>query len=309
MTLDQIRYFASAAELLHIGRAAAREHISQPSLSIAIKKLEQELGVPLFAPNGRGIELTQQGKEFFPYAQNILRQVDQATEQMKGAKDRLNREIHMAYTAPLAFGYIPRLFKDFLASNKRDYRIYSDEMPTHVIAEGLRSGRYDFGICSQITPDPELVQQELMYHPFVVLAPKGMLDPNRITPEELCSKPFVSYLPEFPMYKQVMAVFEKLSQTPQISHYAYSEDAIARLVEQGLGVSIVAETDSMCLSDIDFFRPEWLTEGRYTYLTYPKNHFRGKAAKEMMHYIVRRSMTPSATIGRSQDAPVICQDS
>ncbi len=289
MTLDQLRYFSSAAELLHIGKAAAKEHISQPSLSIAIKKLEQELEVPLFAPNGRGIELTEQGKEFLNYAQSILRQVEQATQQMRGVRDRLNREIHMAYIAPLAFWYVPHLFKDFLASPKRDYRIYSDEMPTSVIAEGLRVGRYDFGICSELPPDPELIQQKLMYHPFALLAPKGMFDSSSVTPEDLCRKHLVSYLPEFPMYAQVMRIFEKLGKTPEISYYAYSEDAIARLVEQGLGIAIVAETESMCLSDIDILHPDWLTEGRYTYLTYHKNRFRGKAAEEMMRYILERS--------------------
>ncbi len=289
MTLDQIRYFVSTAELLHMGKAAAKEHISQPSLSIAIRKLEQEFGVPLFAPNGRGIKLTDQGKDFLIYAHSILRQVEQAQQHMKGMKDRLNREIHMAYTAPLAFWYIPHLFKDFLAFSNRDYRIYSDEMPTSNIVDGLRTGRYDFGICSEIQPDPELIQKELIYHPFVLLAPRGLFDQNSVTPEDLCTKHFVSYLPEFPMYKHVLRVFEKLGQMPEISYYAYSEDAIAKLVEQGLGIAIVAQTDSMCLPDIDILKPDWLTGGRYTYLTYLKNGYRGKASEEMMQYIFERS--------------------
>ncbi len=295
MTLDQLRYFESAARLSHIGKAAAKEHISQPSLSIAIKKLEQELGVPLFAPNGRGIIVTEQGKEFLPYVQNILTQVQQATEQMQGVKDRLNREIHMAYTATMSYSYIPKLFKNFLASTNRNYLIYSDEMPTDEIVGGLRDGRFDFGICSRIAADPEIVQQELFYQPLVLIAPKESSAADYTSPQALCLEPFVSYRPDYPMYRQVTALFESLGLNPRTSYFAYSEDAIARFVEQGLGISIVAETDSLNYYGINILRPDWLTEGRYIYLTYAKHKFRGKAVAEMMEYIAENSRIMAGT--------------
>ncbi len=284
MTLDQIRYFNSAAELLHMGKAAAREHISQPSLSIAIKRLEQELGVPLFAASGRGIELTEQGKEFLPYTQGILRQVAQAKEQMQGVQDKLNREIHVAYTATMAFVYIPKLFKDFLGSGRENYRIYSHEMPSDQIVEGLKAGKFDFGICSKVEEDVKIDQVPIIRQPLVIIQPQAQ---NRtITPSDLTDVPFVSYLPEYPMYAQVSALLKKLGQSPRISYYAYSEDAIARLVEQGLGISIIAQTDSLDLYDIHISQPDWLTEERYIYLTYLKSRYRGKAVEEMMQYIL-----------------------
>ncbi len=287
MTLDQIRYFNSAAELLHMGKAAAREHISQPSLSIAIKKLEQELGVPLFSASGRGIELTEHGKEFLPYAQGILRQVSQAKEQMQGIKDKLNREIHVAYTATMAFVYIPKLFKEFLGSGRENYRIYSHEMPSDEIVEGLKAGKFDFGICSRVTEDEKVVQVPIICQPLVIIQPKGWVQVTE--PSDIMEIPFVSYLPEYPMYAQVTALLEKLGQKPCISYYAYSEDSIARLVEQGLGISIIAQTDSLGLYDMEFFQPDWLSEERYIYLTYLKNGYRGKAVEEMMQFILGRS--------------------
>ncbi len=284
MTLDQIRYFNSAAELLHMGKAAAKEHISQPSLSIAIKKLEQELGVPLFTASGRGIELTEHGKEFLPYAQGILRQVSQAKEQMQGIQDKLNREVHVAYTATMAFVYIPQLF---LGSGREDYRIYSHEMPSDDIVEGLKAGKFEFGICSKVAEDEKIIQVPIIRQPLVVIQPKGWKKATE--PSDIMEVPFVSYLPEYPMYAQVTALLEKLGQKPCISYYAYSEDAIARLVEQGLGISIIAKTDSLGLYDMDIFQPDWLNEERYIYLTHLKNGYRGKAVEEMMQYILDRS--------------------
>ena len=90
MTLDQLKYFETAAQTLHIGRAAQLLNISQPSLSISIKKLEAELEVPLFQPEGRGIALTSYGKELLPYARSILQQTQAAKDHLKKKADKLN---------------------------------------------------------------------------------------------------------------------------------------------------------------------------------------------------------------------------
>ena len=63
--------------------------------------------------------------------------------------------------------------------------------------------------------------------------------------EDLCAYPFVSYRKDYPMYRQISALFQREGLTPAITHFAYSEDAIARLVEQELGISIVAQTESL----------------------------------------------------------------
>lgn len=291
MTLDQLRYFKSAAELQHIGKAAVKENISQPSLSISIKKLEKELGVVLFRGNGRGIELTEQGKEFMTFARGILSQVEAAKAHMAKQADKLNTEIHMAYTASMSFVYIPKLFKEFFSATNAGYLVYSDEMPSDDIVRGLKEGRFDFGICSKVDEDADIVQRPIIYQPLVLIVPKG--DPERYdTAADLCrsqGKPFVSYRQDYPMYKQITGLFEQENIKPRISHYAYSEDAIARLVEQGLGISIVASTDSLPLYQIEIRHPKWLQAGRYIYITYHKNRYHGKAAKEMMEYIEKNT--------------------
>ena len=247
MTLDQLKYFETAANTLHIGKAAQLLNISQPSLSISIKKLEAELEVPLFQSEGRGIALTSYGRDLLPYARSILQQTEAAKKHLKKEADKLNMEIHFAYTASIAYLCIPRLFRDFMAATKGKYLIYSDEMPSDKIAEGIKEGRFDLGICSRIEPDPDIVQIPIIYQPFVLIlpssAPYAGLD--FATPEDIQEIPFVSYLTDYPMYRQVSGLFQKYGLTPQITHFAYSEDSIAQLVSQELGISIVAETESV----------------------------------------------------------------
>ena len=288
MTLDQLKYFETAANTLHIGKAAQLLKISQPSLSISIKKLEAELEVPLFQSEGRGIALTSYGRELLPYARSILQQTEAVKKHLKKEADKLNIEIHFAYTASIAYLCIPRLFRDFMAATKGKYLIYSDEMPSDKLAEGIKEGRFDLGICSRIEPDPDIVQIPIIYQPFVLIlpssAPYAGLD--FATPEDIQEIPFVSYLTDYPMYRQVSGLFQKYGLTPQITHFAYSEDSIAQLVSQELGISIVAETESLAsYENIRILRPSWLTDGRYLYLTYHRLRHQGDGARAMTEFI------------------------
>lgn len=288
MTLDQLKYFETAANTLHIGKAAQLLNISQPSLSISIKKLEAELEVPLFQSEGRGIALTSYGRELLPYARSILQQTEAVKKHLKKEADKLNMEIHFAYTASIAYLCIPRLFRDFMAATKGKYLIYSDEMPSDKIAEGIKEGCFDLGICSRIEPDPDIVQIPIIYQPFVLIlpssAPYAGLD--FATPEDIQEIPFVSYLTDYPMYRQVSGLFQKYGLTPQITHFAYSEDSIAQLVSQELGISIVAETESLAsYENIRILRPSWLTDGRYLYLTYHRLRHQGDGARAMTEFI------------------------
>ncbi|MDP1861810.1 MAG: LysR family transcriptional regulator, partial [Gemmatimonadaceae bacterium] len=83
MELQQLRYFVAAAEAGSVSRAAARCHVAQPSLSQQLRKLEEELGVPLFDRIGRGIAITDAGRAFLPRARRILAEVRDAELNLK----------------------------------------------------------------------------------------------------------------------------------------------------------------------------------------------------------------------------------
>lgn len=292
MTFEQLRYFHAAASLQHISRAAEKERISQSSMSISIRKLEEELGVLLFQPKGRGIVLTPAGETFWNYAKELLGKAEEAKACMAEWGNRVNREIRVAYTASVAGGYIPKLFREFLADTEEEYLIYSDEMPSSQIAAGLKENRFDFGICSRLEEEP-LVQIPVHTQPLVLIVPGNHLwakkEPERI--QCLSGVPFISYRNDYPMYRQIQELLESGGAEPKICHFAYSEEAIARLVEQGLGVSIVARTDNLDTFHIAVLRPKWLTICRTMFLTYHSSHYQGSGAKKMMKFLLEKEQS------------------
>lgn len=282
MTLDQLKYFCAAAQLGSFSKAAKMTHVSQPSLSIAIQKLEKELNVDLFQDNRRGAILTEAGRIFFQDAQNIFNQVEIAQMHIAQFAQKDKAEIRIAYTAAVAEVYIPRLLKEFLANEGKGCCIYSDEMPTDQIEQGIRDGRFDFGIGSQMPPNPEIEQIPIAYQKLCLLVPCETQNPEMYdNVQSLQDAPLICYRKDYPMYRLLSQLFGQWGVEPHMIHYAYSESAIAHLVEQNLGIGIVAETEGLENYHVQKLHPEWLHGGRHIYLIRHRTHMVTNAAKQL----------------------------
>lgn len=286
MTLEQLRYFTAVMELGKITHAAKQELISQPSLTIAIQKLEQELGVELFMHEGRTVKPTEHANLLYPYAVSILDQMKACREVMNGASERFHHEIHMAYTATVANGIVPKLVSSFVRQYEDMCKIYTDEMPSSKIMVSLKKGENDFALFSHVDEDRDIAQVPVLTQPLVLIIPKNNTDQGikTETKEVLEKYPFISYRKEYPMYEQIIKILKKVKLHPQTVHYVYSEDAIAQLVSEGLGYAIIASIPDLSRYNIEILRPKWLTESRNLYLAWHRNRQRGRAADAMLNY-------------------------
>src|SRR5438045_3341734 len=109
MEIHQIRYMCAVAETGNFTRAAAREHVAQPSLSQAIIKLEDELGAKLFDRLGRKVRLTEFGQTFFPRAQEILRAVSSAKSEIHEMAGAPRGEVKLGAIPTIAPYLLPKV--------------------------------------------------------------------------------------------------------------------------------------------------------------------------------------------------------
>src|SRR5438552_12354984 len=145
MEVHQLRYFCAVVETGSFTRAAAREHVAQPSLSQQIMKLEEELGALLFDRLGRTIRLTDLGQTFLPRARAILRELQAAKDEVVDRK--------ASVSGPVAIGVIPTIAPYFLPSRIATFsRKFPDSSLSVVeditlgLMDRLRAGTIDIAL-------------------------------------------------------------------------------------------------------------------------------------------------------------------
>src|SRR3989442_13232968 len=113
MEIHQLRYFCAVAETSSFSRAAVRTHVSQPSLSQQILKLEDELGARLFDRLGRSVRLTEVGKAFLPRARGVLRELEAARGDVVEQKESVGGSVTGGAIPTVAPYRSPRILTPF----------------------------------------------------------------------------------------------------------------------------------------------------------------------------------------------------
>src|SRR6266446_3197153 len=121
MELHQLRYFCAVAETGSFSRAAEHSHVSQPSLSQQILKLEAELGARLFDRLGRSVRLTEVGKTFLPRARAVLRELEAARGDVVESKDSISGHVAVGAIPTVAPYFLPALLRIRRHGDRRNY--------------------------------------------------------------------------------------------------------------------------------------------------------------------------------------------
>lgn len=170
MTLTELRYIVTLAQEQHFGRAAERCHVSQPTLSVGVKKLEDELGVLVFERSKNAVRLTSVGEDIVVQAQRVLEQAQAIRELALAGKNQLATPLRVGaiYTiGPYLFPHlIPQLHR--VASNMP---LYIEENFTHVLRDKLRTGELDALIVALPFQDVDVLTLSLYDEPFYVVMP------------------------------------------------------------------------------------------------------------------------------------------
>ena len=145
MNLRDLSYFVNLAETKHFGDAAKRSFVSQPTLSMQIKKLEQDLGVSLFERTNKQVFLTDQGEALLPLAKNILVQVNELKEAAHFLHDPFAGNLHLV-AIPTVAPYLLPLIMLSLKLQFPNLKIWLVEEQTETLIKKLEEGTLDAAI-------------------------------------------------------------------------------------------------------------------------------------------------------------------
>ncbi len=172
MTLTELRYVVALARERHFRRAAEACFVSQPTLSVGIKKLEEELGVMLFERGGADIGVTPVGERIVEQAQQVLEQADAIRVIAQHGADPLEGPLRVGVIHTIGPYLLPHLIPRLIADIPQ-MPLVLEESFTVQLLERLRKGEIDVAILAEPFPDRGLVTRPLYDEPFVVAVPRG----------------------------------------------------------------------------------------------------------------------------------------
>jgi LysR family hydrogen peroxide-inducible transcriptional activator len=170
MTLTELRYIVAVARERHFGRAAEACFVSQPTLSVAIKKLEDELEVKLFERGSSEVSVTPLGEEIVRQAQSVLEQSQAIREIAKRGKDPLAGALRLGIIYTIGPYLLPDLVKQAIELFPQMPLVLQENFTVKLL-EMLRAGELDAAILAEPFPDAGLAVAPLYDEPFVVAVP------------------------------------------------------------------------------------------------------------------------------------------
>ncbi|MBI5042152.1 MAG: LysR family transcriptional regulator [Gammaproteobacteria bacterium] len=240
ITFRQLKIFEAVARQLSFTRAAAELHLTQPAVSMQVKQLEQEAGVPLLEQLGKRIHLTEAGAEMHRYARAIstlLTEAEQVFGEMKGLKrGRLN--ITVASTANY---FVPRLWATFRVRHP-DVTVSLDVTNRAGLIRALAENQTDLVIMGQPPEDMDLVAESFMPNPLVVIAPPThpLASAKNISPQRLQGETFLMREPGSGTRSLTERVFAEKGLDASTPIEMSSTEAIKQGVEAGLGLALLS---------------------------------------------------------------------
>jgi LysR family hydrogen peroxide-inducible transcriptional activator len=242
-----LEYLLAVDKHRHFARAAEHCHVTQPTLSMMIKKLEEELGVLIFDRTIQPVEPTNIGRKLIAQARQILSEAAIMQDLVLEEKVTLSGPLHLGIIPTLA----PYLIPSFLPKFLRDFpevKLKISEHTTEELIEQLKARQIDIGILVTPLEEKGIREMPLFYESFMVYtsnpSEKAYIIPEEIDPNELW------LLEEGHCFRSQIVNLCELKNKRQVAmeYQASSIETLKRLVEQQKGVTIIPELASLHLT-------------------------------------------------------------
>jgi LysR family hydrogen peroxide-inducible transcriptional activator len=258
MTLTELKYIVAVARAKHFGHAAEACFVAQPTLSVAIKKLEDELGVLLFERGGSEVSVTPLGAQIVAQAERVLEQTAAIKELAKQNKDPLAGPLRLGVIYTIGPYLLPPLVKN-LIDNVPQMPLVLQENFTHKLLELLRQGELDAAIMALPLPDHGMAVQPLYDEPFIVAMPKHHPWAKRkeISAEDLKSETMLLLGAGHCFRDQVLEVCPEMARFSapgggtgmQRTFEGSSLETIRHMVASGIGLTVLPRASVTDLSE------------------------------------------------------------
>src|SRR6058998_174851 len=240
MQTHQVRYFVAVAEQRHFTHAARDLGVAQPSVSKQIRKLEEELGAPLFHRMKGNVALTPAGEALLPWARRVLGDLDAAASEVRELTELRRGRLALGATPSLSTSLLPRALARFHETYP-GVELVASEAGSRDLVSALEQGALDLALVilplrHEVLETTPLLREELV----VAVAPDHPLASRKtISVADLKGVPLVMFRDGYDLRATTLAAFRRAGFEPTLALEGGEMDGVLRLAAAGLGVAIV----------------------------------------------------------------------
>ncbi|MBU6392963.1 MAG: LysR family transcriptional regulator [Sphingomonadales bacterium] len=242
MDLRQLRYFTVLAETLNFHRAAERLNMSQPPLTVAIRKLEEDLGAALFHRDPRGVRLTAAGLAALAPARAALADAEQVREAVRQGAGGERGRLVIGFIGSAIGELLPAVIAPFRETYPR-VELVLEEMSSVDIVRAIAGHTCDVGLVRLPVMDASKVAIAVIERDLLVAALPAAdelaTDRESLALTELAERPFIIYSPVSVLHATIRLACQRAGFVPDVAQEATQVQTILSLVQAGLGAALV----------------------------------------------------------------------
>lgn len=297
-TLHQLNIFEAVVDNQSITKAAEELYMTQPAVSIQIKKLQEHFGLPLIEVLGKKLHLTEAGIELYEAQQDIksrLEELEMCFSEMKGSL-RGKLSISVVSTAKYFMPYLMGEFNAIYPNIKLTLKVTD----RNTVQEHLDENRFDLCVMTQLPDNKKVVSVPILKNPLVVVAPHDhrLAKKKNLTLKRLAKEPFLIREPGSGTRMVMLRHFKKKKFAPDFVMELGTNEAIKQAVLAGIGISVVSKLSlnlelaakKLAILDVKQFPlvEEWK-------VIYPKGKMLTPVAKNFLEFLKERAEELIAT--------------
>jgi len=292
MNLQQLEYFKKIAETKNFTTAATFLSVTQPALSKAISKLENELNVPLFARSGRNVELTSFGEAFLKHATLALVQIEKGINELQDMLHDKKDIISIASTYCISSYFMPYIISDFLNCNP-DTKFQFNQESIPEILKDLKDGKIALGFYDCIDDlhlHTDIESVPIRKEEYVLIVPKKhhLSSEISVSLKDLRNESFIVIC--HGNKDKMVSYSEFLDYTPKISLQPNQASMLSGLVAAGAGITIVPNTPLINTSTLSILKIEDDIGYKTIYMGWLKDSKISPIVKQFKDYVVSSSI-------------------
>lgn len=280
MTLTQLKYMIAVAEAGNFTLAAEKSFVTQPTLSMQIQKLEEELDVQIFDRSKKPIRLTSVGQQILVQARNIIAEAKRMDDIVAQEKGFIGGTFKLGIIPTVMPTLLPLFLNDFMKRYPK-VDLHIEELNTASIMKRLQEGKLDAGIAATPLKNDKLLERPLYYEPFVGYIPKNhrLSGLNEIQSEDIENEPLLVLEDGHCFRNQVLSMcsLKNNGKKNSFQFKSGSFETLVNLSNQGMGMTLVPYLNAQNLNEENKQNLKHFPSpppAREISLVYPKNQLK-----------------------------------